>query len=111
MKTNIKYRGRKDLLMEVNNSRHNGLGINRYFAYHVMPYGKERREAILAHLRTIRNDPHNYIVINKKYCLILKKDPDLKRLLKQGKLKMNKITFGGDRCTYSVLRLNDENLC
>lgn len=110
MKTNIKYRGRKDLLMEVNNSRHRGLGINRYFTYHVMPYGKERREAILAHLRAIRNESHDYIVINKKYCLILKKDPDLKRLIKQGKLKMDKITFGGNRCTYSVLRLNDENI-
>lgn len=110
MKTDIKYRGRKDLLMEISKTRHSGLGINRYFTYHVMPYGKERREAIMAHLRAIRNEPHNYIVINKKYCLILKKDPDLKRLLKQGKLKMDKITYGGDRCTYSILRLNDENI-
>lgn len=110
MKTDIKYRGRKDLLMEISKTRHSGLGINRYFTYHVMPYGKERREAIMDHLHAIRNEPHNYIVINKKYCLILKKDPDLKRLLKQGKLKMDKITYGGDRCTYSILRLNDENI-
>lgn len=110
MKTDIKYRGRKNLLMEISKTRHSGLGINRYFTYHVMPYGKERREALMAHLHAIRNEPHNYIVINKKYCLILKKDPDLKRLLKQGKLKMDKITYGGDRCTYSILRLNDENI-
>lgn len=110
MKTDVKYRGRKDLLMEIHKTRHSGLGINRYFTYHVMPYGKERREAIMAHFHAIRNEPHNYIVINKKYCLILKKDPDLKRLLKQGKLKMDKITYGGDRCTYSILRLNDENI-
>lgn len=109
MKTDVKYRGRKDLLMEISKTRYSGLGINRYFAYHVMPYGKQRREAIIAHLRAIRNDSHNYIIVNKKYCLILKKDPDLKRLLKQGKLKMDKM--GVNKNTYSVLRLNNENLC
>lgn len=108
MKTDVKYRGRKDLLMEVNKTRHSGLGINLYFTYNVMPYGKERREAILSYLRAIRNNPHNYIVINRKYCLILKKDPDLKRLLKLGKLKMDKIGFG--KCTESILRLNNENI-
>lgn len=106
MKIDVRYRGRKDLLMEITKTRYNGLGINRYFTYHIMPYGKERREAIIAHLRAIRDDVHNYIVINKKYCLILKKDPDLKRLLKQGKLKMYKM--GGNKNTYSVLRLNNE---
>lgn len=109
MKTNVKYRGRKDLLVEVCNTRHRGLGINRYFNFSVMPYGKERREAILSHLRAIRNDPHNYIVINRKYCLILKKDPDLKLLLKQGKLKMDK-SYISNKCTESILRLNDENI-
>lgn len=102
MKTEIKYRGRKNL---VQSKLHDGLGINRYFTYHVMPYGKERRKTILEHLKTIENDDHNYIVINRMYCLILKKDPDLKKLLKQGKLWMDKVRACGNKCTYSVLRL------
>lgn len=109
MKTDVKYRGPKDLT-ETFRHKHSGLGINRYFTYHVMPYGKERREAILSHLRAIRNDPRNYIVINKKYCLILKKDPDLKRLIKQGKLKTDKMAYGSNKCTYTILRLSDEKI-
>lgn len=101
----IKYRGRKSLLPKAD--RHSGLGINRYFTYEVMPYGSARRKAILEHLESIKDLDHFYMVINKKYCPILKKDKDLQRLLKEGKLKMIKIRESR-RHSYSALVLNIE---
>lgn len=99
------YRGRKSLLPKP--GLHNGLGINRFFAWHVMPYGSERRKMILAHLERIKDDDHYYMTINRKYCPILKRDKDLQRLLKQGKVRMIKVRES-KKTTYSALVINKE---
>lgn len=87
-------------------SIHYGLGHHTWFNWRVMPYGAQRRQAILNYLRANRDDPSkNYIAVNKKHCIILREDPDFRRLIKQGKLWMDKIQWCGPRCTMSVLRL------
>lgn len=109
MKTELKYRGRKRLIPY---NQHEGLGHHTYWNWKAMPYGYKRRNAILQYLRAHEGTELNYIAINKKWCIILKRDPDLKRLLKQGKLWMDKVTLSSYKhagqtitCTMSVLRL------
>jgi len=91
-----KYRGPKPLVPATRQ-----VGMHITWAWHQQAYGKDRREAIV---RWLEEDSDRYIPINKKYCPVLRKDPDLKRMLKGGVLKMHKIPWGG-RCTLSVLRL------
>lgn len=97
------YRGRKSLLERNLNE---GKGINRWFDWVEMPYGAARRQLIMQHLENIKDSDHPYMVINKKYCIILKRDPDLQRLLKQGKVKMIKVR-AGLKMTYSAIIFND----
>tara|TARA_B000000565_G_scaffold255758_1_gene237518 strand:+ start:42534 stop:42836 length:303 start_codon:yes stop_codon:yes gene_type:complete len=49
------------------------------------PYGKERRDRILAYCKEGMAIPVNF-----RGCIVLDKDPDLKRLLKKGDLKRTK---------------------
>lgn len=100
MKQDIKYRGVKRLLPY---NQHEGLGHNTWWNWRVMPYGYKRRNAIIQWLRANKETGMDYIAINKKWCIILKRDPDLKRLLKQDRLWMDKT--GKGKCTMSVLRL------
>lgn len=95
----VKYRGPKPLVED-------GLqrGISTIWNWDMVPYGHYRRKLILDWLKS---NPEYYIVINRSRCPILSKDPDLKRLLKQGKLKMEKIRSGGTT-TLSILVLNKE---
>lgn len=81
-----------------------GLGRYRYFNFTLMPYGSARRRMIEQYLLSAEPEKA-YLPINKKYCLILKTDPDLKRMIKQGKLRMEK-RWNSKKCTYSVLVLN-----
>jgi hypothetical protein len=55
----------------------------KYWRLRDMSYGKERRELILEVLK----DGFCFAV-NRKYCLQTKHDPDLKRLIKQGKIEI-----------------------
>lgn len=95
----IKYRGPKPLLDQ-------RLRYYHKWNWNLMPFGHARREFILAWLGEEEN---NRIIINRRGCPILKKDPDLKRLLKQGKLKMDKIRWGG-KATISVLVLDSKGV-
>lgn len=97
MKT-LKERGPKFLTNEP--SRYG----NRYGSinWRDMPYGQLRRKVILQYLQA---DKERKIYINKKWQIILKHDPDLRKLLKMSVLKM--IKEGSGRCTNSVLVLNE----
>ncbi len=95
----VKYRGPKPLV-EIPLMR----GMYTIWNWDMVPYGKHRRKLILEWLES---NKENHIAINKKHCPILSKDPDLKRLLKQGRLKMEKIRCGG-KVTLSILTLNKE---
>lgn len=68
---------------------------------HHMPFGAKRREMILMYLR---GDPSAYITVNRKWCVQLHQDPDLTRLLKQGKLKRDR--WGTRSCRHTHLVLN-----
>lgn len=94
-----KYRGPKPL---VSNTLKRG--AYTIWNWDMEPYGQKRRQLIL---NWLKSDPDNHIAINKKHCPILRRDPDLKHLLKQGKLKMEKIRLGG-KATVSILVLNKE---
>jgi hypothetical protein len=50
-------------------------------------YGKDRREEILKFLK------HKSILVNRKYCLSTKKDPDLIKLLKAGKIVQKRFKY------------------
>lgn len=60
----------------------------KYWKIHDMSYGKERRALILEVLKAGFS-----FCVNRKYCLQTKHDPDLKRLIKKGKIKM--VNSGG----------------
>lgn len=90
----VKYRGPKPLVEQ-------SMGYYHKWNWNLMCYGHARRELILTWLR---EDENNYIGVNKRGSPILRKDPDLKRLLKQGKLRMKKIRWGG-KATLSILVL------
>lgn len=94
------YRGRKTLLERKLND---GKGINLWFTWEEMPYGVERRKLILQHLESIQGSDHPYMIINRKYCIILKRDPDLQKLLKQGKVKMIKIRYGKRESSSAII--------
>lgn len=97
------YRGCKSLLPQL--ITFNGRGLDPAYNWLALPCGVERRKMILAHLERIRDDDHYYMTINKKYCPILKRDKDLQRLLKQGKVKMIKVRES-KKTTYSALVIN-----
>lgn len=50
-----------------------------------LPYGVERRAGMLAYLRR-----HGKIYVNRKWQLQTKHDMDLKRLLKKGRIRLQK---------------------
>lgn len=83
-------------------------GINWKFNWRDCAFGGARRKAILEHLERVKDQPHFYIMINAKHCLCLQRDPDLRRLLREKKLKMIKVP-GGGKATYSALVLNEED--
>lgn len=54
-----------------------------------MPFGKERRTAILSYIRDHAISSDSYyarIWINRRYCPVLKHDEDLKKLIKSGEI-------------------------
>ena len=57
--------------------------LRKYWQLREMNYGKERRALILEVLKAGFS-----FCVNRKYCLQTKHDPDLKRLIKKGKIKM-----------------------
>lgn len=63
-----------------------------------MPYGKERRRLILEAL----DDPETYLAVNRQWCANLKYDVDLKRLLKENKIKRVRIGRFRSRTTRLV---------
>lgn len=67
-----------------------------------MPYGKNRRNEIMNYLL---EDPSRVIYVNKKWCLLLKYDIDLKYLLKKGKLVKNRESWGSKFSRITYLKL------
>lgn len=65
------------------------------------PQGAERRKKILEYLAST---PGNYIMVNRKYCPLLKYDRDLRYMLKKGQLVRSKEVRG--RLSYTVLVLS-----
>lgn len=62
-----------------------------------MNFGAERREKLKEWFKT------NTLTVNRKWCILLKYDPDLRRMLKQGILKRSREgTFGTN---YTILSL------
>lgn len=57
--------------------------LRKYWQLREMSYGKERRALILEVLEAGFS-----FAVNRKYCLQTKHDPDLKRLIKKGKIKL-----------------------
>ncbi len=62
--------------------------LRKYWQLREMSYGKERRALILEVLEAGFS-----FAVNRKYCLQTKHDPDLKRLIKKGKIKL--VNTGG----------------
>lgn len=63
----------------------NNMNIHEIFA---MPYGKERRKGII---QWIEDNPDRMLYVNNKYQFNTKKDQDLKKLIKSGKLKTGRL--------------------
>jgi len=76
--------------------------MNRSEILHFMQPGVKRREAIL---KMLASEPNNYIVVNRKYCPLLKFDRDLRYLLKKGKLVRSTVSGAGFRNTYTIVKL------
>lgn len=64
-----------------------------------MNFGAERREKLKEGFKT------NELHVNRKWCIQLKHDPDLRRMLKQGVLKRTRENGGGFKTNYTVLSL------
>ncbi len=65
-----------------------------------MNYGSARRELILKVLQT-----NTCFRVNRKYCIQTKTDPDIKRLIKQGKIEIfNQHNSYGIKHTYLRLK-------
>lgn len=72
-------------------------------ALYQMPYGKERREAILAMLRD-PNQMFRSIPVNRRHCPQLHQDIDLSYMVKKDILKqVRRREFGKIQHTYLVL--------
>lgn len=72
------------------------IGGNKPWRY--LPYGAQRRELLLTHLRH-----GNHIYVNRKWQLQTKHDSDLKKLLKKGVLRI--VKEGSGRCKQSRVEL------
>lgn len=90
---------------------------NDFRAIQKMPYGKERRQQLLNWMNTQTQEMHWHIpygfIVNRKYQLIIKKDPDLQYLIKKGVLvqvnKLLTLSLGSMRRTsYNYLVLADK---
>lgn len=62
-------------------------------------YGKERRKLIMYMFNTIEDAAY---CVNTKYRPQMKDDPDLQKLVKQGKLKLKRTGIMSSRRTYLV---------
>lgn len=62
-----------------------------------MNFGAERREKLAKWFKT------NTLCVNRKWCILLKYDPDLRRMLKQGILKRTREGNFGTRNTFLSL--------
>lgn len=67
--------------------------------------GVERRASILEFLEA---SPENRLLVNRRYCLIIKKDSDLKYLIKKGKLTMKREGCRMTRNSYLVASIHDK---
>lgn len=63
-------------------------------------YGSVRRKLII---ELMESRPDLYVVVNRKHTAQLKQDPDLRKLLKSGKLKRVRLGSSHSRQTYLVL--------
>lgn len=67
-----------------------------------MPYGKERRKYILSLIKT---SPWGWLAVNRKWQWSTK-DPDIKKLLKKGKVIMIRPAGGLSRQSYLIFPPN-----
>ena len=71
-------------------------------ALHHMPMGKDRRSALIGFMRKAVDEPLR-ICVNRHYCRTLKKDTDLRLLIKRDDLKVIREGITRHRTTYLVL--------
>lgn len=64
-----------------------------------MDYGKNRRELIMKLFNSVDNSAY---CVNRKHRPQIKNDPDLKRLIKTGKLKLKREGSITSRTTYLI---------
>lgn len=64
-----------------------------------MPYGKERRKLIMHMFNTTEDAAY---CVNRKYRPQMKEDTDLRKLVKEGKLKLKRTGQPRSRLTYLV---------
>jgi hypothetical protein len=70
---------------------------------HSKRYGQERRLAII---QCLKDHPTLSITVNRMWCVQLRHDPDLQKLLKQGVLKRQRT--GRPTCRWTELVLNEK---
>lgn len=70
------------------------------FDFRSMNHGVERRKAIIDHILQSSNG----LCVNRKYCLQIDEDSDLKYLLKKGILTRDRWGFRGTKNTYLILK-------
>ena len=79
---------------------------NRYRAVFTLPFGKYRRERLLELLGPDQNQMSTIkgFLVNTRHCPVLDKDPDLKHLVKTGKVKQVRVHINRTRArTYLQL--------
>lgn len=71
-----------------------------------MPYGKIRRTRLLSYITTCES---KCLYVNCKYQLQIKQDPDLRYLIKKGKLKQDRVSRGwGNKTNQTILVLVED---
>jgi len=74
----------------------------------VFQYGtKARRERIMFMLKLWKIKHDCGIMINRMHCANLKRDPDLRKLLKLGQLRMVRDKTGYSNSVYQCLEINE----
>lgn len=91
----LKTRRERQALYEIDKVLHPYSDFVTPNNWRYMPHGAERRKLILQYLAE-----HETIAVNNKWQANTHYDPDLKKLIKQGKIIMRKAGGPGKRQTY-----------
>ena len=94
----MKTRRERQALFDLYKVMHPESSFVKPNSWRYMPQGAERRKMILRYL-----EEHGSIPVNNKWQANTHYDPDLKRLIKKGKIVMKKMGGTGKRQTYLLL--------